>query len=89
MNKERRDKLQKTITSFLSVITLDDIAQAIVDAQEEEQESFDNLAESLQESERGRAIEAAAAALDEALEAIEEMQANLEMVIIKVEEACR
>lgn len=74
MNRERRKAiaaLQVRLADLESEANA--IAEEIGTLQEEEQESFDNLPEGLQQSERGQATEAAAEALDEAKSAAEEI----------------
>ena len=61
MNKDRRDRIAKIKEA------LEDLRGQIEDLQTEEQEAFDNMPESLQQSERGQASEAAADALHGAL----------------------
>ena len=60
MNKDRRDRIAKIKEA------LEDLRGQIEDLQSEEQEAFDNMPESLQQSERGQASEAAAEALQSA-----------------------
>jgi hypothetical protein len=60
MNAARRKQLEAIKTR------IEDLAQDLVSLEDEEQECFDNLPESLQQSERGVAMEAAAGALSEA-----------------------
>ena len=66
MNKARRTRIDE-----LSV-KLEDIKAEIEMLHDEEQESFDNLPEGIQESERGELMESAVASLAEASSAIEE-----------------
>lgn len=58
MNKDRRARLQELV-------------EALACIQEEEQEAFDNMPESLQESERGEAMQEAIDAMDEAKDALD------------------
>ena len=60
MNRQRRKQLVKALA----------ILQAVHD---EEQEAFDNMPESIQESERGEGMEDGLNLLVEAIEAIEEI----------------
>lgn len=72
MNKDRRDRIAKIKEA------LEDLRGQIEDLQLEEQEAFDNMPESLQQSERGQASEAAADALQSAYDAADEAITNLE-----------
>lgn len=73
MNNERR----KVISSLLE--KLEDIQGSVESLQNEEQETYDNMPESLQGSEKGQAVEAAAAALQEAVDALSEVMNSLEV----------
>lgn len=72
MNKDRRDRIAKIKEA------LEDLRGQIEDLQTEEQEAFDNMPESLQQSERVQASEAAADALQSAYDAADEAITNLE-----------
>lgn len=72
MNKDRRDRIAKIKEA------LEDLRGQIEDLQLEEREAFDNMPESLQQSERGQASEAAADALQSAYDAADEAITNLE-----------
>jgi predicted PurR-regulated permease PerM len=74
MNKERRNRLT-IITEALQSLPGD--LQNILD---EEQSAFDNLPESLQQSEKGQAMETAINDLDSAVSLVEE-------VILQLQEA--
>lgn len=76
MNKARRKQLAEIAEQ------MQELRERIELLQEEEQEGFDNLPESLQQGERGTAMEqaieqmdSAMDAVDEALEALQEAQA--------------
>ena len=75
MNKPRRKALESILCRLM------DIAEELEAVREEEQEAFDNMPESLQYSERGEQMEAAIEALEEAYEAISDMN-------IDIAEAC-
>ncbi len=71
MNKKRRDAITKIIDQLISLNeTMTELQDQIDTIQSEEQESFDNLPESLQEAEKGQTMEAAIEALQEASEAV-------------------
>lgn len=72
MNKQRRASIEKLREQLSGIQTdLDDLL-------EEERESFDNLPESLQESDRGQAMQAAIDSMESALSSIEEADGSLE-----------
>ena len=72
MNKDRRDRIAKIKEAH------EDLRGQIEDLQSEEQEAFDNMPESLQQSDRGQASEAAADALQSAYDAADEAITALE-----------
>lgn len=72
MNKDRRKHLSE-IQSKLA--ELRDMIDTVL---EEEQEAFDNLPESLQESERGEAMQAAIEAMESAMDSCDEAEESLE-----------
>lgn len=72
MNKDRRDRIAKIKEA------LEDLRGQIEDLQSEEQEAFDNMPESLQQSDRGQASEAAADALQSTYDAADEAITALE-----------
>jgi hypothetical protein len=65
MNDERRKKLHLALDRLSEAETL------LETAKDEEQDSFDNLSESLQQSERGQKMEEVIAALEEAINEIQ------------------
>lgn len=74
MNKARRKSIQQIID------TLTDLKENVDLLREEEQEAYDNLPESLQESERGEAMSSAIYNLEDAME-------NIDLVTDSLEEA--
>lgn len=72
MNKERR----KTIAKLRE--QLEEIASELENLADEEQDAYNNLPESLQQSERGTMMEDAATNLECAFESIREVISNLE-----------
>lgn len=74
MNKARRKSIQQIID------TLTDLKENVDLVREEEQEAYDNLPESLQESERGEAMSSAIYNLEDAME-------NIDLVTDSLEEA--
>lgn len=67
MNKARRSSIQKIIER------LEEIRDDIESVKNEEEEAYENLPESLQESGRGEAMSEAIDALDSAYSSIEEV----------------
>lgn len=66
MNKSRRDQIAKIKEA------LEELRGKIEDLQSEEQDAFDAMPESLQQSDRGQASEAAAEALQSAYDSADE-----------------
>ena len=75
MNKERRQKISKIIER------LEDIAAELEALADEERDAFDNLPESIQYSERGEAMEAAADDLEEVSGEVTDLSERLEEII--------
>jgi hypothetical protein len=72
MNRERRNAIHRAL-ELLSE------ARALIDeTKDAEQEAFDNLPESLQQGERGEAMESAVSALEDAASSIESIESELE-----------
>lgn len=72
MNNKRRKKINEIITSTLTNIDFVFLQNKIEKILDEEQETFDNLPESLQYTTNGEKSEEAIYLLEEALEYIEE-----------------
>ena len=69
MNNERRKVIAEIIKMAEEMAgRLSDIASQIESLKDEEKEAFDNMPESLQQSERGQVSEAAIASLEDAHE---------------------
>jgi hypothetical protein len=85
MNRERRKQIADIIKQIEALADLNDLAQEIRDIAADEQEAFDNMPESLQQSERGQASEAAISALEEAADTLE--QVSLDDVLASLETA--
>lgn len=71
MNKDRRKRLQEICD------ILEEQQAALEEIRDEEQESFDNLPESLQCTERGQALEESAGDLDSACSDLESLRDTL------------
>lgn len=75
MNKQRRKDLQKALELIAE-------ARSIIEtAQEEEQESFDNLPESIQYGEQGERMQENADNLEEIVSYLEDQESTLEDII--------
>ena len=72
MNMSRRDQIAKIKEA------LEELRGKIEDLQSEEQDAFDAMPESLQQSDRGQASEAAAEALQSAYDSADEAISSLE-----------
>lgn len=72
MNRTRRAKLNALINA------LNDLKSDVELLQEEEQEAFDNLPESIQETERGESMQDAADSMSDAMDLIDEAVEALE-----------
>lgn len=72
MNKDRRKRLT-SIAEQISVLI--DMAQEVLD---EEQEAFDNMPESLQQGERGEAMQDAVEAIGGLIEGMEQAKDSIE-----------
>jgi hypothetical protein len=75
MNATQRKQLEKVLS------LIEDAKVQCEEMAEAEREKFDNLSQSLQETERGEAIEAAADALENAVSSLEEAFSSVEEAI--------
>lgn len=66
MNNERRKSIRQLCEQ------LDDLKEQVDALREEEEDAFENMPWSLQESERGEVSQAATSALDSAIDSLEE-----------------
>ena len=74
MNKSRRKQIQEALSLIEKAYDL------LTDAKDEEEEAFDNLPESLQESERGMTMQDNVDNLDTAVTSLEEAKDALENI---------
>lgn len=75
MNQQRRkaiEKLRATLAKF-DANEIEELRDAVQALAEEEREAYDNMPESLQQSERGEAASGAADALENAVSALESL----------------
>ena len=75
MNKDRRNRIAKLIGEFEA------LQGEIEDIHAEEEDAFNNLPESLQDGERGQAMQQAVDSLDNAKNALEELLSELNTAI--------
>lgn len=77
MNKQRRKELEKAVALLAE-------AREIIEAcMDEEQEAFDNMPESIQESERGEQMEEYIYNMETAIDAIEEVETGITDEVIE------
>lgn len=87
MNNQRRKDIQTAMSLLEEANAKLDAAKSILEtAGEEEREAYDNLPESIQEGERGCAMEEAADNLDDAVSTIEDIIGYVQEVIDNAEE---
>lgn len=97
MNKDRRKKLSEIIDRINDLKPKldelkqlkEDIARDLEAIKDEEQEAFDNLAESFQQGEKGQDMEAAIDNMTTAYDALEsiDLDADLDDVISNIDDA--
>ena len=75
MNKARREKIA------LIIDILEKVQPALEQARDEEQDAFDNLPESIQESERGETMEEYIGYLEDACDSVETALDSLNEII--------
>lgn len=79
MNRERRNELNKAVGLINSARASIEEAKDIIDnCQSEEQDAFDNLPESMQEGDRGDAMQDNIDTMDEALSELDDVVSTLE-----------
>ena len=77
MNKQRRKELEKAVALLAEARELIEVCK------DEEQDAFDNLPENFQESERGEQMEEYIYNMEEAIDAIEEVECNITDEVIE------
>lgn len=86
MNNVRRKEIKRIISRFDDLSGLiEELKENISSVMDEEQESFDNLPEGLQCSERGEKMESAIESLQSAIDSLEEI--DLEEITSYLEES--
>ena len=82
MNKIRRQEIEKIINKLESVReTLQDISCEVFDVQDAEQEAYDNLPESIQESCKGETMQENIDELENAYQTIQDMDYTIDEII--------
>lgn len=77
MNAQRRKALADIMDRISNLADeRDDIKGALETLRDEEQESFDNMPEGLQQGDKGQAMEEAINALDDAISSLEDFNAD-------------
>ena len=87
MNDSRRKAIRKAIDTYLEKVSAakEELTEALTDIREAEEESYDNLPESLQYGERGDAMQDAINALDDV---ISELDQDDEEIFSEVYDTC-
>lgn len=85
MNRSRRQRIQKAVDAYLAKLEeiKEDLINVLTEVKDEEEEAYYNMPESLQEGEKGEAMQEAIDALDYAVSGIDE-----EPDFSKLYEAC-
>ena len=82
MNKQRRKKISEIIKKISEIIEkLEDIVVELEELASEERDAYDNLPESIQYSERGETMDAAADELNEVSGEVTDLSERLEEII--------
>lgn len=74
MNRSRRQRIQKAVDAYLAKLEeiKEDLINVLTEVKDEEEEAYYNMPESLQEGEKGEAMQEAIDALDYAVSGIDE-----------------
>ena len=74
MNKQRRNRIRKALTEYLreEAPQREALLAVLNEAKDEEENAFDTLSESLQDSEKGEAMQDAISALEDLISEAEE-----------------
>ena len=72
MNNDRRKRLSSVSDAISAAVTeLETAIEALTEIRDEEQEAYDNMPPSLQDSERGQASEEAYSTMDEVIDLVQ------------------
>lgn len=86
MNAQRRKALADLMDRLTPLAaTITDIKDALESIRDEEQDSFDNMPEGLQQSDRGQASEEAISTLDSAIDDLENF--DIDNIVSSIDEA--
>jgi len=86
MNAQRRKALADLMDRLTPLAaTITDIKDALETIRDEEQESFDNMPEGLQQGDRGQAMEEAISTLDSAIDDLENF--DIDNIVSSIDEA--
>lgn len=86
MNRDRRKRIQAIIDTLQEAVDL--LADVDIESiRDEEQETFDNMPEGLQQSERGQMTEEAASNLDNATDALDTVRDSLDEILSNLNDA--
>lgn len=86
MNAQRRKALADLMDRLTPLAaTITDIKDALETIRDEEQESFDNMPEGLQQGDRGQATEEAISTLDSAIDDLENF--DIDNIVSSIDEA--
>ena len=89
MNKERRSRIRGLIKAFkdLSSTIQNDLSSQVQDLHDLEEEAFDNMPESMQDSDRGTAMQYAMDELQSAVALCSEASDTIESIVDSLQSA--
>ena len=89
MNKERRSRIRGLIKAFkdLSSTIQNDLSSQVQDLHDLEEEAFDNMPESMQDSDRGTAMQYAMDELQSAVDLCSEASDTIDSIVASLQSA--
>lgn len=89
MNKERRSRIRDLIKAFkdLSSTIQNDLSSQVQDLHDLEEEAFDNMPESMQDSDRGTAMQDAMDELQSAVDLCSEASDAIDSIVASLQAA--
>ena len=89
MNKERRSRIRGLIKAFkvLSSTIQNDLSSQVQDLHDLEEEAFDNMPESMQDSDRGTAMQYAMDELQSAVDLCSEASDTIDSIVDSLQSA--
>lgn len=89
MNKERRSRIRGLIKAFkdLSSTIQNDLSSQVQDLHDLEEEAFDNMPESMQDSDRGTAMQCAMDELQSAVDLCSEASDTIDSIVDSLQSA--